>query len=242
MTFFRAIAAFCSSSIGRKILVAVTGIALLLFLAGHLAGNLLIYVGPEAINAYAYKLHHMLHGSFIWIARGGLLACVGIHVYFTIQLVRENRAARDTAYAKPNTVQATKASRTMIMSGLVILAFVVYHILHFTAQVTPGVKATPMGGPEITAAYGLPDGAVVKDVYNMVITGFKNPVVSIFYIIAMGLLCTHLSHGFSSAFQTLGLRSKRTAKVIKGVGLAYAAIIFLGNISIPISVLTGVVK
>lgn len=242
MTLFRAIAAFCGSSIGRKILVAVTGILLLLFLAGHLAGNLLIYAGREAINSYAYTLHHLLHGSFIWIARFGLLACVVIHIVFTILLTKENRAARENRYQAPATIQATFASRTMIWSGLIIFAFVVYHLLHFTVQVTPGVKAEPMAGPAVSDAYGVPQGAVVKDVYNMVVAGFSNWFVSAFYILAMALLCIHLSHGFASSFQTLGLRSKRTASLIKKVGIGYALVIFFGNISIPISVLTGIVE
>lgn len=242
MTFFKAIAAFCGSSIGRKILVAVTGIGLLLFLAGHLAGNLLIYLGPAAINTYAYELHHLLHGSFLWIARIGLLAFAVIHVVFTVLLVRENRGARVSRYEHPKTVQATLASRTMILSGLVILAFVVYHLLHFTVQVTPGVSAVQVPGSTVVVEYGLPGNAVVFDVYSMMVTGFSHWFVSAFYILAMALLCAHLSHGFASVFQTLGLRSKRTAKVIKNVGIAYALVIFFGNISIPISVLVGIVK
>lgn len=243
MTLFRAISAFCGSSIGRKILVSVTGIALLLFLAVHLAGNLLIYSGREAMNSYAYGLHNLFHGSFVWIARIGLLACVVIHVVFTILLTKENRAARVTPYASPKTtIQATLASRTMIWSGMVILAFVVYHILHFTVQVTPGVKAAELAGPPVQAIYGVTQGEIVYDVYNMVVTGFSYWYVSAFYIIAVALLCSHLSHGFSSAFQTLGLRSKRTSAVIKKVGIGYAVVIFIGNISIPISVLTGIIE
>ncbi len=228
MNFFRAISAFCGSSIGRKFLVAITGLGLLLFLAGHLAGNLLIYVGPEAINTYAYQLKHALHGGLLWGARIGLIVFFVVHIVFTIKLTQENRAARGERYEHPKTVQASKASTTMILSGLVVLSFVIYHLLHFTVQVT-GVEAKL-----------LPDGQ--HDVYSMVVAGFSNPLVSGFYILSMALLCAHLTHGFSSVFQTLGVRTEKTKKLLKTVGTAYALVIFFGNISIPISVLTNIVK
>ncbi len=228
MSLFRVIATFCGSSIGRKILVAATGLGLLLFLAGHLAGNLLIYAGPEAINTYAYELKHALHGSLVWIVRAGLLTMLVIHVVFTIKLTQENKAARGHRYAHGKTVQASQASRTMILSGLVLLAFVIYHLLHFTVQTT-GVEAKP-----------LPDGR--HDVYSMMVAGFSNVWVSGFYILAMALLCAHLSHGFASVFQTLGLRTEKTKRLLKTLGVAYALVIFFGNISIPISVMANIVK
>ncbi len=224
---------FVGSSVGKKLLVALTGLALLAFLAVHLAGNLLIYRGPGELNAYAHELKTLLHGSAVWIARAGLLAMFVVHVGLTISLVKENRAARPVTYRKSATIQASLASRTMILSGLVILAFAIYHLLHFTVQVTdPTYKAM---------TYTL-HGQQVHDVYSMVVKGFSSVPVSAFYILSMALLCAHLSHGFASVFQTLGLRSKQTATLLKGLGLAYAIIIFLGNISIPISVLTGVIK
>lgn len=228
MSFFRVIAAFCGSSIGRKILVAVTGLGLLLFLAGHLVGNLLIYLGPDAINSYAYELKHALHGGLLWGARIGLLVFFVVHIVFTIKLTQENRSARQDRYEHGATVQASTASRSMILSGLVVLSFLIYHLLHFTIQAT-GVEAAP-----------LPNGQ--HDVYSMVVAGFSNPLVSGFYILSMALLCAHLSHGFSSVFQTLGLSTQRTKAIFKTVGIAYALVIFVGNISIPISVLTGFVK
>jgi succinate dehydrogenase / fumarate reductase cytochrome b subunit len=221
------------SSVGKKLLVAVTGLALLLFLAGHLAGNLLIYRGPEELNAYAHELHTALHGSLVWIARAGLLIALVVHVALTISLARDNRKARPKAYAKPSTVQASPASRSMILSGLVILSFVVYHLLHFTVHVVePGYDKLQ---------YDL-HGHTVPDVYHKVVAGFSSLPVSGFYILSMALLCTHLSHGFASVFQTLGLRSARTASLLKILGGAYALVIFVGNVSIPISVLAGVIK
>jgi len=211
--------ALVKSSIGRKFIVAITGLALVLFLAGHLSGNLLIFVGPEAFNEYAEFLHSFLHGAGVWIARLGLLACLVLHVWFTILLTRENKAAR-TKYAHETTVQASKSSSLMIWSGLTILAFVVFHILHFTVRTDAELAKLGETSP-----------------WHMVIRGFESPLVSLFYVVAMTLLCSHLSHGVSSIFQTLGLRTKKTAKPIAIFSKAYALAIYVGFISIPIAVL-----
>ena len=211
--------AVVKSSIGRKIIVALTGLALVLFLAGHLAGNLLIYAGPDAFNEYAHFLHTFLHGMGVWIARIGLLVCLVLHVWFTILLTKENKAARPK-YAHDATVQAPKSSRMMIWSGLTILAFIVYHLLHFTIRIDSNLAKMGETSP-----------------WHMVIEGFQNPLVVIFYLIAMTLLCSHLSHGVASIFQTLGLRSKKTAGPIKFISKAYAVIVYLGFISIPLAVL-----
>lgn len=233
MTLLNSISAFCASSIGKKILVAVTGLILLLFLAGHLAGNLLIYAGPEAINDYAEMLKTLLHGAFIWIFRAIMLVVVVVHVAFTISLTMENRSARPK-YSHPRTIQTSLAARTMILSGLVLLSFIVYHLLHFTALVAP---TSYRDITEVTAS-----GHERHDVYSMVVTGFSNPLISGFYILSMFLLCAHLSHGFASVFQTFGLRTKKTRDLLRNLGLAYAFIILIGNISIPISVMANVVK
>lgn len=217
---------FTRSSIGRKMIVALTGLALVLFLAGHLSGNLLIFAGSEAFNDYAQFLHESLHGAGVWIARIGLLVVLVLHVWFTILLTKENKAA-SPKYEHGATVQAPKSSRIMIWSGLTILAFIVFHILHFT------VKA---GSDFSTYLETTADGTVRHDAHRMVIAGFQNGLVSIFYIIAMTCLCSHLSHGVSSIFQTLGLRSKKTAGAIKFLSNAYAIVIYLGFISIPLAI------
>jgi len=222
-----------ASSIGKKWIVALTGLAFIGFLLGHLIGNLLIYAGPDAINEYAVFLHSLGHGAAIWIARIGLLVCLVLHVVTTILLVKQNKAARGGGYAHDKTIQASKASRTMAISGLIVLVFVIYHILHFTIGLNSDYY-DPEGG------YTLANGA--HNVYAMVVDGFSNVLVSGFYILAMALLCMHLSHGFSSAFQTLGLRTKKSWPAIKGAGYAFSALIFFGNISIPLSVLFGIVK
>ena len=209
---------FAKSSIGRKIIVALTGLALVLFLAGHLSGNLLIFAGEEAFNEYAEFLHTFLHGMGVWIARIGLLVCFVVHIVFTILLVKENKAARPK-YAHEATVQAPGSSRIMIWSGLTILAFVIFHILHFTVRTDSELAALGETSP-----------------WKMVIEGFQNPLVVIFYLIAMTLLCSHLSHGVASIFQTLGLRSKKTAGPIKFIAKAYAIVIYLGFISIPLAI------
>lgn len=228
MNLLVSIKQFYESSVGKKLLVALSGAALLLFLAGHLVGNLLIYLGPDAINSYAQFLHHSLHGAGVWIARFGLLGAVTLHVVATIHLVQQNRAARVNRYQFETTNKASKASRTMIISGIIILSFVVFHLLHFT--IVPDI------GNEVIGDTSRPD------VYGMVVKGFSNIFISIFYIVSMAFLCFHLSHGFASVFQTLGLRTKKSADLIQWAGWGYAAFIFFGNISIPIAVLLGIVK
>ena len=223
----RTVVSFWNSSIGKKILVALTGIVLLLFLPGHLIGNLLVFVGPEALNEYGAWLHDLGHGAAVWVARAGLLAAFGLHILLTVQLTARNRVA-STAYAYPSTVQASRSSRIMIWSGLTILAFVIYHLLHFTIRVVKDFS-----GP---AYKTMVDGKEALNLYRMVIDGFSAPLVSVFYIVAISLLCSHLSHGFASVFQTLGLRSSKSKSLINKLGWAYALIIYCGFISIPISI------
>lgn len=207
-----------NSSIGKKLLVALTGLVLVLFLAGHLAGNLLIFVGEKDFNEYAELLHTMLHGAGVWIARVVLLTCLVIHVVATISLTRMNRAA-SPKYVHEQTIQASKSSRIMIWSGLTILAFVIFHILHFTVRVDSGLADIAKTNP-----------------HKMVIVGFSNGLVVLFYAIAMTLLCSHLAHGVASIFQTLGLRSKKSAPLIEKFSKAYALIIWLGFLSIPLAI------
>ncbi len=220
---------FYHSSIGKKIIVALTGAALMGFLVAHLLGNLLIFSGPEAINGYAKKLQDL--GPLLYVARGGLLAAVVLHVLGTVQLVRMNRAARPRNYAVETVRQATKASRVMIWSGLTIAAFVLYHLAHFTWAL-----GNEYHNPAI-ARYWVEPG--VHNVYNMVVDGFRVWYVSAFYIVAMFLLCSHLSHGFASVFQTLGLATPRLRQPIKLAGHLFAWGLFLGNISIPLAIFTG---
>lgn len=226
----RTIGSFWQSSIGKKILVALTGLALLLFLPGHLAGNLLVFGGPDAINGYGVWLHNLGHGAAIWVARIGLLVAFVVHVVLTIQLTQANRSAR-TDYAFNATVQASRSSRIMIWSGCTILAFVIFHLLHFTFRV-----ANDFDGPAYMTTLPGHEGEV-HNIYKMIIDGFTNVPATLFYIIAITLLCSHLSHGFASVFQTLGLRSEKTRELIQKIGWAYAIAMWLGFLSIPISIL-----
>ena len=215
---------FWGSSIGKKLVVALTGVVLVLFLAGHLGGNMLIYAGPEMFDAYAHFLHHMLHGAGIWIFRLVMLACIALHIIATVRLTRENRTARQQ-YEHKATVQASRSSLIMVWSGLTILAFVIFHILHFTVRVDSELAAIAKDSP-----------------HAMVIAGFQNWLVVLFYIIAMTLLCSHLAHGTASIFQTLGLRSRKTAGPIQVLSNAYALVIWAGFISIPLAIKFGIVQ
>lgn len=223
------LAAIWTSSIGKKIIVALTGAFLVLFLAGHLVGNLVVFMGPEPFNAYAYFLHHMLHGAGIWLFRLVMIAALGLHIAATVALTLQNRAARKQYECKA-TIQATLSSRVMIVSGLTILVFFVYHILHFTTRV-----ANEYNNPELYRF--MLDGKEVHNAWKMVIDGFSWAPASLFYILAMLLLCSHLSHGVQSIFQTLGLRSRKATELIKLLSVAYSVFIFVGFVSIPIAIL-----
>jgi succinate dehydrogenase / fumarate reductase, cytochrome b subunit len=228
----RCLTTFWSSSIGKKWIVALTGLLLVLFLGGHLSGNMLIFVGRDAFNEYAEFLHKILHGSGIWVARAGLLASLVLHVAATIALARQNKAARKK-YEYQATIQASKSSRIMIWSGLTILAFVVFHILHFTVR-----AGNEYNNPALytDVAHMAATGLFRHDAWQMVIDGFSVWYVVAFYIIAMSLLCSHLSHGVGSIFQTLGLRTKKSASSITFISKAYSAVIWLGFVSIPVSI------
>jgi len=234
-----------SSSIGRKILMAVTGLVLVGFVVGHLIGNLQIFAHPDQINGYAQFLHSL--GPVLWLVRIGLLGCVGIHVWAAVVLSLENKAARGPeAYGVSRWIQAAVASRYMKHSGLVVLAFIIYHLAHFTAGAVAGA-----GEFKASASYtmseefrllGFPVVAkdqAVQDIYSMVFLGFRQPAVAGFYIIAVALLSLHLLHGVDAMCQTLGLRNHRWAAGLRrGVALfsfAYLA----GNVAIPSAILTG---
>lgn len=215
------------SSISAKTAMAITGLGLVGFVVAHMLGNLQIYFGQETLNAYAHKLKSM--PVLLWTARAGLLLIFAVHLALAFYLRKMNRDARPQRYAIQDPVEATLASRTMLLSGLVVFAFVIYHLLHFTLGVTN------------PAAHQLVDANGHHDVYSMVALSFKNVFVSAAYIVAMVFLGLHLSHAVSSMIQTFGFVSKSSRGWIEKAGLALAAVLMLGNISIPISVLLGIV-
>jgi succinate dehydrogenase / fumarate reductase cytochrome b subunit len=215
------------SSLGSKYVMALTGLALIGFVVVHMAGNLLIYFGRDALNAYAEALRH--RPALLWAARLGLLVVFVVHVVLGIRLTRQNSAARPIAYAYEDTLQASWASRHMLLTGLVLLAFVVYHLAHFTFRVVG-----PQGPP--TESW---EG---HDVFQMVVLGFQNPWITLSYLVAMAFLGLHLWHGGSSWFQSLGLEHPRWNALIRGIGPGLAILVVAGNCSIPLAVLLGIVK
>jgi succinate dehydrogenase / fumarate reductase cytochrome b subunit len=216
---------FRGSSIGRKVVMAATGVILFGYVLGHLAGNLQIYLpnGREAMNAYGAFLHHVLHGAGIWIARAVLLLAVILHIWSATSLTLSNRAARPVGYRQRRWTESTYASRTMRWSGVILILFIVYHLLHFT----------------VGSAH--PD-FVPGDVYHNFVTGFRSVPVSLFYILAMIFLGLHIRHGFWSMFQTLGVSHPRFIRLAHVGAWIFAAIIVIGNISFPLAVLAGIVK
>lgn len=213
------------SSIGKKSIVALTGIALVLFVIGHLCGNLTIYFGPDLINAYAMHLRDL--GPLLWVIRLALLSIVVLHIFFTMLLWAENQKARPQKYAVFAPMTTTVFARTMRLSGLIVLAFIIFHLAHFTLQIVD---------PEYRNLHTMLDGHEVHDVYKMVVMGFSNPVFVLIYVVGLFLLTLHLSHGIASLFQTLGITNKKLRPVLEAGGRTLAWILFVGYTSIPISI------
>ena len=221
-----------NSTVGKKVLMAISGAGLFLFVILHMLGNLQIFLGPEILNHYGHLLQSNV--ELLWPARIGLLVLVVIHIWTSIALTIENRAARGTPYEVKKVVGASFASRTMIWSGLLLLAYIVYHLLQFTLLKTdPSYK---------NLEYTLVDGVRCHDVYRMMIAAFSNIWISLTYIAAMALLCLHLSHGAASMFSSLGLKNEAYACRIACFAKIVAVALFIGYSSVPLAVLMGVVK
>ena len=219
-----------SSSLGKKYLMALTGIVLIGFVFVHMAGNLQMLAGQEQINAYAHALQS-LPWFVLWGSRLFLLLCVVLHAWTAFALISENRKARPQANRIEDTKRAGWSSLNMGLTGSILLAFIVFHLLHFTIRVVY---------PEydnLKTTVGSPDGSEIQDVYSMVVAGFRVEAVSIFYVVSMFLLCCHLSHGVSSVFQSLGVRSESWRSKLEMFSQAYAWIIFVGFSIVPVGVL-----
>jgi succinate dehydrogenase / fumarate reductase cytochrome b subunit len=218
------------TSLGKKYIMAVTGFLLFLFVIAHMVGNLQLFLGPEAINRYG----HFLQSNYelVWPARIGLLALVLLHIWSAAKLSLENRAARPIGYATYQPVGSTYASRTMLMSGLIVLVFIIYHLLHFTAQ----VQYINLTGQSFTTFM---DPEKRHDIFKMMVVGFSNGWVSAFYILGMALLCLHLSHGVSSMFQSIGWKNETYRPILDKGARILAVLIFLGYTSIPVAILLG---
>jgi succinate dehydrogenase / fumarate reductase cytochrome b subunit len=215
-----------NSSVGLKSLMAVTGLLLVGFVILHMIGNLNAYRGADALNSYAQTLKNF--GPLLWVARLGLLSIFIVHLAAAFRLTAIARKARPIAYAFQKPIVSTFASRTMMMSGLIILFFLLYHLAHFTFHWFDDYGAW-------TDAQGR------QDVYRMFVTGFQNPLASLFYVVANVLLGLHLSHAIQSLFQTLGIKSNKFAPLIKCGGVSVAWLVAGANISFPVSVLLGVI-
>jgi succinate dehydrogenase / fumarate reductase, cytochrome b subunit len=221
-----------NSSLGLKFVMAATGAGLLLFLLGHLVGNLQFFLPPEAINRYAHFLQST--PELVWSARLGLLVMVGLHIASAVRLALLNRSARPVAYAlDPAVKTASYASRTMLMSGGIVALFVVYHLLHFT------VRVESVNGTEVLFGALKEPGTGHTDVFAMMVAGFSVWYVALFYVAALGLLCLHLSHGASALFQSLGLMNRAYRPLLERGAKLLAVAIFCGYVSIPASVWLG---
>src|SRR6201993_2438054 len=216
-------ATFWGSTNGKKVVMAVTGAILFLFVIGHLAGNLQIFEGREKLNAYGHFLHSI--GELLWPVRIVLIVSVLLHITATVQLWLLKKRARPIAYSRKEAIASSYASRTMYWSGPIVLAFVIFHLLQFTA------------------GYIHPESQFIEgDVYHNVVAGFQVWWVSIWYIFAVSLLGLHLRHGIWSMFQSVGYNHPRHTPILKKSAFMIAVLIVLGYISIPISVLAGFVK
>ena len=216
------------SSISQKIIMGITGIILLIFVIGHLIGNLSIYAGSNFFNTYAEFIQSKT--VILWLTRSFLLFCFLSHILLSICLTRKNRIARPIGYNNQNFNKATFASRTMIISGSMVLMFLIFHIAHLTIGFIC---------PEFC---NIIDNAKRHDVYSMTVLSFQNFWISIIYIVAQIFLAMHISHAFSSAIQTFGLNRHKFSKLTRISSILLAILIFFLYISIPISVLLGVIS
>jgi succinate dehydrogenase / fumarate reductase cytochrome b subunit len=219
---------FTRSTLAKKAIMAVTGLILFGFVLAHMVGNLKLYGGAEKLNAYAVGLREMGapvfgHEELLWIARAVLLVAVGLHIWSAWAVTRISQKARPQAYAVVSRQAATYASRTMRWGGVIVLAFIIFHLLHLT---------TGQAHPDFNHG----------DVYHNVVVGFQNPLVSGFYILAQVFLGLHLYHGLWSLCQSLGWSGPRFDRVRKNFAVVFALVVSLANISFPLAVLAGFVK
>ncbi|MDX1566755.1 MAG: succinate dehydrogenase cytochrome b subunit [Longimicrobiales bacterium] len=214
-----------ASTVGKKILMAVSGAILVLFVLGHMAGNLKAFQGPEAFNAYAEGIREvgypfLPHRGALWIMRIALLGAVGVHIWAALVLYLKSRAARAVEYRKKESLSFSYASRTMRWGGVIILAFVVYHLLHFTTG---------------TAHHDFIPG----DAYHNLVAGFENPLIALAYMVAVGALAFHLYHGIWSVFQTVGANNPRYNLFRRPLAGVLTGLVFVGFIIVPVAVLAG---
>ncbi|MES2180242.1 MAG: succinate dehydrogenase cytochrome b subunit [Gemmatimonadota bacterium] len=219
------------STIGKKVIMAVTGLMMVGFVIAHMIGNLQIFIGPSRINAYSAFLKST--GELLWVARLGLLTALALHVLMAVQLTRVTWAARPVGYAKRDPQVSTVASRSMRWGGVVLLAFIVFHILHFTTgNVFPMASSPDVMRP----------GFSHTDVYGNVISAFRVPWVVAAYVVAMLFLLLHLFHGAWSSVRTLGLTKPSPHPRERRIATVIALVVWLGFTAVPVAVFLGVVR
>ena len=219
------------STIGKKIIMAVTGLVLVAFVIAHMAGNLQQFLGPERMNAYAAFLKST--GELLWLARIGLLVATVLHVLMAYQLTQVKRAARPVDYATRDPQVSTLASRSMRWGGVLLLVFIVFHILHFTTGTVLPIASTPdVGHPAFSHT----------DVYGNVVSAFRNPWVTLFYVVAMLFLLLHLFHGAWSSVRTLGLSKPSRNPLHRRLSTIIAVVVWLGFTVVPVAVFLGVIR
>jgi succinate dehydrogenase / fumarate reductase, cytochrome b subunit len=208
--------------------MAATGLILFAYVLGHMLGNLQIFApDPNQINRYAAFLHSTGNIALLWIVRFVLFAAVALHIVASVQLTKIKSDARPVGYIKKRDVPTAYAARTMMWSGPIIAAFVIFHVLHLTVGAVMPLRDVAPNQPDVR--------------YNLV-TGFQNPLVSGFYILAMVLLCMHLYHGLWSLCQSLGWLGPRFEEKVKRAAGVAAILICAGFVSVPLAVLAGVVR
>lgn len=212
---------FTASSIGKKYVMAVSGIALFGFTMAHMAGNLQVFLGRERFNGYAATLHAM--PAVLWAFRGVMILAVVAHIVTSVQLVRRNRAARPQGYAKKQSLATTYAARTMVVSGPILFFYIVYHLLHFTFNT-------------------LHPNYEVTDLYSNVVASFRQVPISVSYIIANACFGFHVFHGAYSLFQSLGVNHPRYNGALRSLAMAIAVLVTTGFIAVPVGVLAGLTK
>jgi succinate dehydrogenase / fumarate reductase cytochrome b subunit len=213
---------FYQAAIGKKVVMGVTGLIGVGFVIGHMAGNLLVFRGPDAINAYSHFLKST--GELLWLVRIVLIAAVILHVIAAVQLTLQNRGARPIGYVNRQPQVTTLASRTMRWGGALLLLFIVLHILHFTTG-----TLRPAGSFSET------------DVYDNIVTSFRIWWVVLFYVISMIALGLHLYHGAWSSVRSLGYAHPSRNPLHRRIALAIAVIVWLGFTAIPVAVFAGLV-
>jgi succinate dehydrogenase / fumarate reductase cytochrome b subunit len=216
---------FVRSSVGAKVIMAATGIVLWGFLIGHLVGNLQIFQGPEAINSYGVFLRSVGHGVVVWVVRAFLAVCFLAHLATGLRLARLNRAARPIGYARVKRLHTSPAALWMAASGVLILVFLLFHVNQF---------ATGWFDP---AAFDFKDAEGRHDIHHMVFVAFKNPLFVVIYVVAQFVVVSHLMHGTASVWQSIGFHHPVWTPVLSLLGRSIAALIFIGNVAIPLIIL-----